>query len=217
MDETERLRVDNNALRAENKQLRRKNERLRTENSDLLARVPVPPRAHRAILSLDVLSNTLSYVDVKDGCEFSVAAVCKDWRDAWRRRCVGTYRLQHTRLSGFNQADSLTLFDGRVMVADYGNQCLTEITSTGERQASWCDGLQFPDACASRGNNMLWVVGLDDKELACVELQPYVNGVSRHLTFTDRDGIEYRPRDIAATGDALLVLFQTDAITFHRV
>ena len=219
MDETERLREDNNALRAENEQLRRENERLRTENTDLLARVPpVPPRAHRAIISVDVLSTyTLSYVDVKDGCKFSVAVTCKAWRDAWRRRCAGTYRLQHTRLSGFNQADSLTLFDGRVMVADYGNQCLTEITSTGERQASWCDGLQFPDACASRGNNMLWVVGLDDKELACVELQPYVNGVSRHLTFTDRDGIEYRPRDIAATGDALLVLFQTDDCWFGRV
>ena len=220
MDETERLRVDNNALRAENKQLRRKNERLRTENSDLLARVPVPPRAHRAILSLDVLSNTLSYVDVKDGCEFSLAATCRAWRDAWRRRCVGTYRLQHTRLSGFHQADALTLFDGRVMVADYAAHRITEITSTGERRTFWCHSLEYPDACVSRGDNTLWVVGLDDKHLVCVELQPYLLDPFTNiatLTFTDRDGIEYRPRDIAATGDALLVLFQTDDCWFGRV
>ena len=207
MDETERLRVDNNALRAENKQLRRKNERLRTENSDLLARVPVPPRAHRAILSLDVLSNTLSYVDVKDGCEFSVAAVCKDWRDAWRRRCVGTYRLQHTRLSGFHQADALTLFDGRVMVADYAAHRITEITSTGERRTFWCHTLEYPDACVSRGDNTLWVVELETQQLACVELEPFGAYLSRQV-FADGEGIKYRPRDIAATGDALLVLFQ---------
>ena len=89
MDETERLRKDNNALRAENEQLRRENERLRTENTLLAREPPVPPRAHRAIISVDVLSTyTLSYVDVKDGCKFSVAVTCKAWRDAWRRRCA---------------------------------------------------------------------------------------------------------------------------------
>ena len=37
MDETERLRKDNNALRAENEQLRRENEQLRAANADYLA------------------------------------------------------------------------------------------------------------------------------------------------------------------------------------
>ena len=215
MDETERLREDNNALRAENEQLRRENERLRTENSDLLRRVP--PRAHRAISSVDVLSTyTLSYVDVKDGCEFSLAATCRAWRDAWRRRCVGTYRLQHTRLSGFHQADALTLFDGRVMVADYAAHRITEITSTGERRTFWCHTLEYPDACVSRGDNTLWVVELETQQLACVELEPFGAYLSRKV-FADGEGIKYRPRDIAATGDALLVLFQTDDCWFGRV
>ena len=60
---------------------------MRTRSSARL----VQAYAHPALLSLDVLSNTLSYVEVKDGCKFSVAVICKDWRDAWRRRCAGLY------------------------------------------------------------------------------------------------------------------------------
>ena len=214
MDETERLRVDNEALRTENEQLRRENDRLRTENSDLLGRVP--PRAHRDPIPRRAVEHTVVYVDVKDGCEFSVAVTCKAWRDAWRRRCLGTYRLQHTRLSGFHQADALTLFDGRVMVADYAAHRLTEITSTGVLRTFWCHSLEYPDACVSHGDNTLWVVELENQLLACVELEPFGAYLSRQV-FADGEGIKYRPRDIAATGDALLVLFQTDDCWFGRI
>ena len=212
MDETERLREDNNALRAENEQLRRENERLRTENTDHLAALPPPLRV------VDAVSNIFSFVDVQDGCERSVAATCKNWRDAWRRRCRGAYRLQHV-CGEFESACCVTRVNERMMVIDYGNSCLKELSPTGELRARWCDGLEYPDSCVDRGDGTLWVIELDKKALVRVRLEPLT--ASNYLTeryFEDSDGIKYRPWALAAAGDdALVILFKTDDWRFGRV
>ena len=216
MDETERLRVDNEALRTENEQLRRENEQLRAANADYLA--ALPPPAHRALRVVDAVSNIFSFVDVQDGCESAVAAICKNWRDAWRRRCRGAYRLQHV-CGEFESACCVTRVNERMMVIDYGNSCLKELSPTGELRARWCDGLEYPDSCVDRGDGTLWVIELDKKALVRVRLEPLT--ASNYLTeryFEDSDGIKYRPWALAAAGDdALVILFKTDDWRFGRV
>ena len=214
MDETERLREDNNALRAEN-------EQLRTENADLLGRVP--PRAHRAILSLDVLSNTLSYVEVKDGCKFSVAVICKDWREAWRRRCTGLYRVIRVGAGNFSFADHVGLSCRGVLVADYGHGCLQQMQWNGVEMDVY-GGLETPSAVAPGPGTTVWVINHDSERLGCLDLEDVdeENRLNQDMPvsyatlegYAEGTGMEqlladYRPQDVAAAGDMLLVLCTT--------
>ena len=116
---------------------------MRTRSSARL----VQAYAHPALLSLDVLSNTLSYVEVKDGCKFSVAVICKDWRDAWRRRCAGLYRVLRVGAGDFSFADHLGLSCHGVLVADYGHSCLQQMQWDGVEMDVY-GGLDTPSAVA---------------------------------------------------------------------
>ena len=122
MDETERLRVDNNALRAENEQLRRENEGC--VRCALGERETSASPAHRAPISRRAVKHT-----VVRRCQGRLRIFsCRHLQKlagrvaAVRDRVRWRVRLQHTRLRSFHQADCLTLFDGRVMVAGYGAQ-----------------------------------------------------------------------------------------------
>ena len=217
MDETGRSREDNNALRAEN-------EQLRTENADLLGRVP--PRAHRAILSLDVLSNTLSYVEVKDGCKFSVAVTCKDWREAWRRRCAGLYRVIRVGAGNFSFADHVGLSCRGVLVADYGHGCLQQMQWNGVEMDVY-GGLETPSAVAPGPGTTVWVINHDSEGLGCLDLEDVdeENRLNQDMPvlwatlegYAEGTGMEqlladYRPQDVAAAGDMLLVLCWTTEV-----
>ena len=46
-------------------------------------------RTHRALQTDDVLVCVFSRLSLRDGC-VSVASVCKQWRDAWRRLVKGS-------------------------------------------------------------------------------------------------------------------------------
>ena len=179
--------------------------------------------AHPALLSLDVLSNTLAYVEVKEGCKFSVAVICKDWRDAWRRRCAGLYRVLRVGAGDFSFADHLGLSCHGVLVADYGHSCLQQMQWDGVEMDVY-GGLDTPSAVAPGPGTTVWVVNHDSEGLACLDLEDvdeenrlnqdspvlwatlegYAEGTGMEQLLAD-----YRPQDVAAAGGMLLVLCTT--------
>ena len=191
----------------------------------------VQAHAHPALLSLDVLSNTLSYVEVKDGCKFSVAVICKDWREAWRRRCTGLYRVIRVGAGDFEYADHVGLSCRGVLVADYGHSCLQQMQWNGVEMDVY-GGLETPSAVAPGPGTTVWVVNHDWEGLVCVDLddvdeenrlnqdnpvlyatlEGYAEGTGMQQLLTN-----YRPKDLAAAGDMLLVLCWGSTEVYGRV
>ena len=89
-------------------------------------------RTHRACQTDDVLACIFTRLALRDGC-VSAAAVCKQWRGAWRRRAKGLYRPVRLGVASFAYGDHLTaLAGGGVIVPDYEEGVLHLHTAEGE-------------------------------------------------------------------------------------
>jgi len=126
-------------------------------------------RSHRALHSDDVMCRMLRLIGPREGCLKHVASVCKSWRSAWRRRCRGLYRPAR-EVKGFEHAYTVTALADGVLVADYMNRRLVQLSSEGEECAVLCHNIYFPRQVALCGDGTAWVI-LDDSLICRVRLE----------------------------------------------
>ena len=195
---------------------------MRTRSSAKL----VQAYAHPALLSEDVLSCMHPFLSVEDGYRYKTATVCKPWQRAWRRRCTGLYRVIRVGAGDFSYADHVGLSCRGVLVADYGHGCLQQMQWNGVEMEVY-GGLDTPSAVAPGPGTTVWVINHDPEGLACLDLEDvdeenrvdqdmpvlystlegYAEGTGMEQLLTD-----YRPKDLAAAGDRLLVLCWTTEV-----
>ena len=192
---------------------------MRTRSSAKL----VQAYAHPALLSEDVLSCMHPFLSVEDGYRYKTATVCKPWQRAWRRRCAGLYRVIRVGAGNFSFADHVGLSCRGVLVADYGHGCLQQMQWNGVEMDVY-GGLETPSAVAPGLGTTVWVINHDSEGLACLDLEDVdeENRLNQDMPvlyatlegYAEGTGMEqlladYRPQDLAAAGDMLLVLCTT--------
>ena len=192
---------------------------MRTRSSAKL----VQAYAHPALLSEDMLSCMHPFLSVEDGYRYKTATVCKPWQRAWRRRCAGLYRVIRVGAGNFSFADHVGLSCRGVLVADYGHGCLQQMQWNGVEMEVY-GGLDTPSAVAPGPGTTVWVVNHDSEGLACLDLEDVdeENRLNQDMPvsyatlegYAEGTGMEqlladYRPQDVAAAGDMLLVLCTT--------
>ena len=195
---------------------------MRTRSSAKL----VQAYAHPALLSEDVLSCMHPFLSVEDGYRYKTATVCKPWQRAWRRRCTGLYRVIRVGAGDFSYADHVGLSCRGVLVADYGHGCLQQMQWNGVEMEVY-GGLDTPSAVAPGPGTTVWVINHDPEGLACLDLEDVdeENRVDQDMPvlystlegYAEGTGMEqlltnYRPKDLAAAGDMLLVLCWTTEV-----
>ena len=160
-------------------------------------------RSHRALRTDDVLTSVFSRLALRDGC-VSVASVCKQWRDAWRRRAKGLYRPFRLGVGTFAYGDHLTaLAGGGVIVPDYEEGVLDLYTAEGEHRGHADARFKYATAVALDDQGMSWVVLHDD---CAVVRQPVDYEMLRPLGPPSPEISFEWPIDVATSGDAVLVL-----------
>ena len=192
---------------------------MRTRSSAKL----VQAYAHPALLSEDVLSCMHPFLSVEDGYRYKTATVCKPWQRAWRRRCTGLYRVIRVGAGDFSYADHVGLSCRGVLVADYGHGCLQQMQWNGVEMEVY-GGLDTPSAVAPGPGTTVWVINHDSEGLGCLDLEDVdeENRLNQDMPvlwatlegYAEGTGMEqlladYRPQDVAAAGDMLLVLCTT--------
>ena len=162
-------------------------------------------RAHRACRTDDVLTSVFSRLALRDGC-VSVASVCKQWRDAWRRRAKGLYRPLRLGVGSFHYGDHLTaLAGGGVIVPDYQLGVIHGYTAEGElRGAAESRLLKYASAVALDDEGVSWVVLHDHFALARRRID--YEAMEYHIQASPPDIDFHRPMDVAASGNAVLLL-----------
>ena len=118
-------------------------------------------RAHRAVRTDDVLTSVFSRLTLRDGC-VSVASVCKQWRDAWRRRAKGLYRPFRLGLGEFEYGDHITAHISGVIVPSYNEEGFQVFTADGSDRGFIQAVLNTPTAVALDDEGVSWVVLHDD-------------------------------------------------------
>ena len=166
-------------------------------------------RAHRATQTDDVLSSVFSRLALRDGC-VSVASVCKQWRDAWRRRAKGLYRPFRLGVGEFDYGDHITAMPGGgVVVPDYNGNGFELFTAQGLHRGSPIGHFSTPTAVALDDEGVSWVVLHD----ACALVHRLVDYDAMEPGSAPSPKLEFaarRPIDVATSGNAVLVLYHRD-------
>ena len=174
-------------------------------------------RCHRALQTDDVLACVLSKVEVRDACLHGLAAVCKQWRDAWCRRARGSYSLVGQPLGTYNYCDHLSATPGGgVIVPDYDGNCFHRYSREGLLIKTGCRGaIETPIAIALLDDDTAWAVSfdrvtvtrwsLDLEVMQDVHLVDYLVEINFRTIYNCN-----RVNDCALAGDALLVLGAVD-------
>ena len=169
-------------------------------------------RTHRAMVSDDVVSSVLAFLNPEKGVG-GVGAVCKKYRDLWRRRCVGLLRYKFT-VAAFLRAESMAAYEQGVIIPDYMDDRLATIFENGLlfRSTRDTEDLSGPNAIAPRGGGTFWVLNSFEDAVICVRVTttPFYKLVVTELVETqfpnDVDyGGDWAPADLAVAGDRLLV------------
>ena len=115
-------------------------------------------RTHRAMVSDDVVSSVLAFLNPEKGVG-GVGAVCKKYRDLWRRRCVGLLRYKFT-VAGSSRAERMAAYEHGVIIPDYMHDRLATVFENGLqfRSPGDSDHLNGPNAIAPRGDGTFWVL-----------------------------------------------------------
>ena len=122
-------------------------------------------RAHPAVRTDDVLACTFEQLEVRDGLIDGVAAVCKTWSSAWRRRCLGSYRMAALGIGPFDYAEYVSACPmAGVLVADYGKARLIEVLLVKGLmpvKTMLCQNISGPDGLAYCADGTAWVIARD--------------------------------------------------------
>ena len=173
-------------------------------------------RCHRALQTDDVLAGVLSKIEVRDSCLHGLAAVCKQWREAWRRRARGSYRLACASIGEFSFGDHISETPGGVIIPDYDGNCFHRYSPKGVHLGSGFRGaVRTPIAIALLEDRTAWVVSFDERTVTRLHMDlaimyPVVPAQTLvEIDFEDRYNCD-RINDCALAGDALLVLGAVD-------
>ena len=168
-------------------------------------------RTHRALLSDDVVTSVLAFLNPQKGVG-GVGAVCRNYRDLWRRRCVGLLRYEST-IAHFGYAERMAAHEHGVIIPDYMDDRLATIFENGLlfRSTPDTEDLSGPNAIAPRGGGTFWVLNSFEDAVICVRVTttPFYKLVVPELLETqfpnDDYGGDWAPADLAVAGDRLLV------------
>ena len=176
-------------------------------------------RCHRALQTDDVLACVLSKIEVRDACLHGLAAVCKQWRGAWRRRARGSYRLVGKPSGTYHYCDHISVTPGGgVIIPDYDGNCFHHYSREGVHLATGYRGaVRTPIAITLLDDHTAWVVSHDDITVTrlLLHLDHMPDAVAADFTTLVQVDFEARydcdrVNDCALAGDALLVLGAVD-------
>ena len=176
-------------------------------------------RAHHAVRTDDVLACTFAQLDVRDGLIDGVAAVCKTWSSAWRRRCLGSYRMAAMGIGPFDYAEYVSACPmAGVLVSDYGKARLIEVLLVrGEVQTVLCQNISGPDGLACCADGTAWVIARDSSCIVHVALEPNNTITEWPHSLGEEQGryfqrieFDFLPVDIQIAGKCVLVLIDDE-------
>ena len=189
----------------------------------------LPRTTHRALLSDDVVSSVLSFLAPDAGR--AVDPACKMYRDLWRRRCAGLFRVLRSPVGDFVFSERVIVYGDGALVPNYGsdfaNMCLKTYSASGDHVSNLLLGTSFPTAVALRGDGTAWILLRGSNLIVCARLDDptyssaimEINPERLHPDFADGDSC--RVCDIGLAGDRLLILTETlarnDPERFSRV
>ena len=118
-------------------------------------------RTHRALLSDDVVSTVLSFLAPEAGR--AVDPACKMYRDLWRRRCRGLFRVHRSPVGDFAFSEQVIAYGDGALVPNYGrvddaSLCLKTYSASGDHVSNLLLGTSFPTAVALRGDGTAWIL-----------------------------------------------------------
>ena len=165
-------------------------------------------QTHRALVSDDVVSSVLSFLNPQKGVG-GVGAVCRNYRDLWRRRCVGLLRYKFT-MAAFWRAESMAAYEHGVIIPDIMYDRLATVFENGLqfRSPGDLDHLHGPNAIAPRGDGTFWVLNSFEDVVICVRVSGGLDVELVENQFpidVENDG-GWGFADLAMAGDRLLVL-----------
>ena len=186
-------------------------------------------RTHRALLSEDVVGSVLSFLAPEAGR--AVDPACKMYRDLWRRRCAGLFRVHRSPVGDFVFSERVIAYGDGALVPNYGsdfaNMCLKTYSASGDHVSDLLLGTPRPTAVALRGDGTAWILLRGSNLIVCARLDDptyssaimEINPERLHPDFADGDSC--RVCDIGLAGDRLLILSATftvnDPMQFSRV
>ena len=189
----------------------------------------LPRTTHRALLSGDVVSSVLSFLAPEAGR--AVDPACKMYRDLWRRRCAGLFRVLRSPVGDFVFSERVIAYGDGALVPNYGsdfaNMCLKTYSASGDHVSDLLVGIPRPTALALRGDGTAWILLRGSNLIVCARLDDptyssaimEINPARLHPDFADGDSC--RVCDIGLAGDRLLILSATftenDPMQFSRV
>ena len=185
---------------------------------------------HRALLSDDVVTSVLSFLAPDAGR--AVYPACKMYRDLWRRRCTGLFRVLRSPVGDLVYSEQVIAYGDGVVVANYGSdelsrRCLKTYSASGDHLSDLLLGTSFPTAVALRGDGTAWILLRGSNLIVCARLDDptyssaimEINPERLHPDFADGDSC--RVCDIGLAGDRVLILSATftvnDPEQFSRV
>ena len=176
---------------------------------------------HRALLSDDVVSSVLSFLALEAGR--AVYPACKMYRDLWRRRCTGLFRVLHSPVGDLVYSEQVIAYGDGVVVPNYGNNetdmCLKTYSASGDHISDLLLGTPLPTAVALRGDGTAWILLRASNSIVCARLDdPTYSSESVTMEINPKrfypdhaNVLECRVCDIGLAGDRLLIL--TEAFT----
>ena len=170
---------------------------------------------HRALLSDDVVSSVLSFLAPEAGR--AVYPACKMYRDLWRRRCTGLFRVLRSPVGDFAFSEQVIAYGDGVVVPNYGNNetdmCLKTYSASGDHVSDLLVGIPRPTALALRGDGTAWILLHDSNLIVCTRLDPTYSSASEIMEidperfYSDHaNGLGCMVSDICLAGDRLLIL-----------
>ena len=165
-------------------------------------------RTHRALVSDDVGTSVLSFLNPQEGVG-GLGAVCRNYRELWRRRCVGLLRYKFT-VASFSRAERMAAYEHGVIIPDYMYDHIATVFENGLqfRSPGDSDHLNGPNAIAPRGDGTMWVLNAFTNQVICVRVS---GGLDVELVETQFPNHVDNPGDfggfvdLAVAGDRLLV------------
>ena len=172
---------------------------------------PALPRTHthRALLSDDVVSSVLSFLAPEAGRGADPA--CKMYRDLWRRRCAGLFRVLRSPVGDLDHSERVIAYGDGALVPNYGSENpsgLKTYSATGDHLSDLLVGIPTPTAVALRGDGTAWVLLSDDDMVNCMRLDDPTGSVIMEID-PDRfysDSTSCKVCDINLAADRLLIL-----------
>ena len=176
-------------------------------------------RTHRALLSEDVVSSALSFLAPDAGR--AVYPACKLFRDLWRRRCTGLFRMHRSPVGAGDLAfsEQVIAYGEGALVPNYGDNetdmCLKTYSASGDHISDLLVGIPRPTALALRGDGTAWILLHDANLIVCTRLDgPTYSSESEYMEidperfYSDHTGIGLgcMVSDICLAGDRLLIL-----------